>query len=223
MTQPTDYAFSFSEQDFIARPSGALWWPKERALIVSDLHLGKSDRWARGGSALLPPYENHATLDRLGAEIDALRPETVVSLGDSFDDDRATDDLTDDIRNRLEQMARGRSWLWVTGNHDPNPTNLPGQCAPEWRRALTFRHQAGDGPDVSGHYHPCIQLAGQRRRCFLVGQDHLILPSFGVYTGGLAVNDGPLRELVSQGVALTCGSSVIAVPVPQPRRPRRWR
>ena len=50
----------------VARSSGALWWPEERLLCVSDLHLGKSERIARRGGTLLPPYETAETLDRLG-------------------------------------------------------------------------------------------------------------------------------------------------------------
>ena len=57
-----------------ARASGALWWPAERLLCVADLHLGKSERLARRGGALLPPYETAETLDRLAAEIAALAP-----------------------------------------------------------------------------------------------------------------------------------------------------
>ncbi len=50
-----------------ARATGALWWPAERLLCVADLHLGKSERLARRGGALLPPYETAETLDRLTA------------------------------------------------------------------------------------------------------------------------------------------------------------
>ncbi len=46
-------------------PSGALWWPAEGLLCVSDLHLGKSERIARRGGHVLPPYETADTLARL--------------------------------------------------------------------------------------------------------------------------------------------------------------
>ena len=58
----------------VARASGALWWPAERLLAVADLHLCRSERLARRGGALLPPYETAATLDRLAAEVTALAP-----------------------------------------------------------------------------------------------------------------------------------------------------
>jgi metallophosphoesterase superfamily enzyme len=53
---------------------------------VSDLHLGKSERAARRGGPMLPPYEGIDTLLRLSADIADTAPKTVVCLGDSFDD-----------------------------------------------------------------------------------------------------------------------------------------
>src|SRR5262249_42649571 len=45
-------------------PAGALYWPEERALVVSDLHLEKGSSFAARG-VLLPPFDTTATLDRL--------------------------------------------------------------------------------------------------------------------------------------------------------------
>ena len=105
------HAFSFAGQALEARPSGALVWPARRWLIVADLHLGKSERMARRGGALLPPYEVLATLDRLEAEIGQTDPAVVVSLGDGFDDDAAAAALPDALCERLRAMAWGRQWL----------------------------------------------------------------------------------------------------------------
>lgn len=217
----TGYAFTFDGQRLEARASGALFWPARRWLIVADLHLGKSERMARRGGALLPPYETQATLERLAGEIAATHPAGVVSLGDGFDDDAAGRALDDDLCDRLREMADGRDWIWVSGNHDPGPVceRLPGRTMVELRDGLTLRHEAADGPDVSGHYHPCIRLAGQRRRCFLIGASHLILPAFGAYTGGLPVDDPALTALVPQGIAVACTTGR-ALPVPVGARRR---
>lgn len=222
----TDHPFDFAGQALLARPSGALFWPARRWLILADLHLGKAERMARRGGALLPPYETRATLDRMEAEIAATDPSTVVSLGDGFDDDAAGQALDDETCARLAAMAAGRRWIWVAGNHDPGRicARLPGESLDEVRDGLTLRHEAlaGQGPDISGHYHPCIRLAGQRRRCFLVGRDHLILPAFGTYTGGLEVTDRALVALVPQGIAIACTARALPVPVGMaPLRRRR--
>ena len=211
----TSHDFDFDGQRLQARPSGTLFWPARRWLIVSDLHLGKSERIARRGGQLLPPYEAIETLDRLAAEVSATEPVAIISLGDAFDDEQAALSPPDDICRRIAVMAVDREWIWVGGNHDPGPVSprLPGIEVPELADALTFRHQAGQGPDISGHYHPCIRLAGQRRRCFLIGTDHLILPAFGAYTGGLLADDPALTAIVARGIAVTCGSKALAVPL----------
>ncbi|SNR33901.1 ligase-associated DNA damage response endonuclease PdeM [Paracoccus sediminis] len=218
------HAFDFAGHRVEARPSGALFWPDRRWLIVADLHLGKSERLARRGGSLLPPYEVLATLDRLESEIAATDPAAVVSLGDGFDDDTAAQALPDMLCDRLRGMAWGRRWIWISGNHDPSPVcpRLPGETVAELADGLVLRHQAGQGPDVSGHFHPCVRLAGERRRCFLAGRDHLILPAFGAYTGGLAVDSPVLSALVPQGLAIACGGGrALALPVGTLRRTGR--
>lgn len=217
------YAFDFAGHALEARPSGALFWPERCWLIVADLHLGKSERMARRGGSLLPPYEVLATLERLEAEITATDPAAVISLGDGFDDDAAALALPDMLCDRLRDMAWGRQWIWVSGNHDPSPVcpRLPGKTVDALTEGLVLRHQAGQGPDVSGHFHPCVRLAGDRRRCFLVGRDHLILPAFGAYTGGLAIDSPVLAALVPQGLAIACGARALPLPVGASRRPGR--
>ena len=93
-----DQPISLAGARLTARASGALWWPDARLLAVADLHLCRSERLARRGGALLPPYETAATLDRLAAEIAALDPASVVCLGDSFDDCAAGAALVRDRR-----------------------------------------------------------------------------------------------------------------------------
>ena len=77
------HPFSFNGAQLVAHVSGALLWPSERLLVVSDLHLEKGAAFASAGT-FLPPYDTAETLDRLEALIAATKPETVISLGDSF-------------------------------------------------------------------------------------------------------------------------------------------
>lgn len=204
------------------RPAGTLWWPEQRLLAVADLHLGKAERMARRGGGLMPPYETRDTLDRLAAEIAALNPREVVCVGDSFDDLAAAEAVAEEVTGRLALMAAGRRWVWIAGNHDPGPVDLPGSHRAEYRLGpLAFRHIAaaepGGGGEVSGHFHPKARLvaAGRAvsRRCFLADARRVILPAFGTYTGGLD-SAAPVfdRLMGPEAQVLMLGASVHALP-----------
>jgi DNA ligase-associated metallophosphoesterase len=205
-----------------ARPSGAIWWPAERLLCVADLHLCKSERTARRGGPLLPPYETAETLDRLAAEIAALAPATVVCLGDSFDDCAAGAALAPADAARLLALSAGRDWIWIAGNHDPAPLALPGRHLAELRAGpLAFRHAASPDAapgEVSGHFHPKLRLpvrgGAVTRPCFLADAARLILPAFGAYTGGLFASAPPLARLLAPDArAILTGQPCVAVPL----------
>ena len=218
----TEQALTLNGARLTGRASGALWWAQERLLCVADLHLGKSERIARRGGALLPPYETAETLDRLEAEIAALDPEMVVCLGDSFDDMDASGALSGRDHARLGAIASGRDWLWIAGNHDPLPLTLPGAHQAELRLGpLTFRHAAETDAapgEVSGHYHPKLRLAAKgraiTRACFLHDSRRLILPAFGAYTGGLRADHPALLALFERPArAILTGAPCLSLPV----------
>ncbi len=173
--------------------SGVLHWPAERLIVVADLHLERGSSHARTGQ-LLPPFDTAETLRRLGHVVDRLKPRRVIALGDSFHDPDAHRRLGDRDRAALAKLQRGRDFIWISGNHDPVPTGLPGDHLDALTMAgLLFRHApARDGrPEIAGHLHPTALLrrrgAGVRRRCFATDGNRLILPAFGTYCGGLDI------------------------------------
>ncbi len=215
------HAFTLAGCRLVARPTGALWLPDERLLCVSDLHLGKSERMARRGGSLLPPYETVETLDRLEAELDLLAPDTVICLGDSFDDLGAALALPDSLRVRLAGMQAGRRWIWIEGNHDPGPVELGGEHMAQHAVAgVRFRHIAEEvctAGEISGHYHPKHRLprSGTSRPAFVYDGTRLILPAFGTYTGGLRCDTPELRRLfAARAIAVLTGPRALAVPLP---------
>lgn len=205
-----------------ARSSGALWWPDRRVLVVSDLHLGKSERMVRLGGAMLPPYETRDTLARLDAEIAGLRPRAVICLGDSFDDVAVAEGLAEEAVLWLSRLMAGRRWIWIEGNHDPGPVGLSGTHLAELPEPpLVFRHIARPGAsgEVSGHYHPkaVVNARGRRvsRPCFLFDSDRVILPAFGTYTGGLRTTAPALAGLMRpEALAILTGPVPAVIPMP---------
>ncbi|WP_170416726.1 ligase-associated DNA damage response endonuclease PdeM [Ruegeria atlantica] len=218
-----DLPFSFSGQDLRALGTGALWWPNRNLLCVSDLHLGKSERMARRGGPSLPPYDSQDTLTRLAADIDRTGAQTVICLGDSFDDLDALAALGTAEKLSLTTLQAGRQWIWIEGNHDPGPIGLGGSHLAEYTAApLVFRHiaQPGGQSEVSGHYHPKTRLKARGRTitrpAFLLDHDRLILPAYGTYTGGLLSSENVLIDLMSdQAMAILTGSYPQIIPMPR--------
>ena len=210
----------------LALPTGALLWPSEAVLVVSDLHLGKSERIARRGGAFLPPYETLDTLTRLQRDIDRTEPATVICLGDSFDDLDAAGALGEPEATALRHAMRGRRWIWAEGNHDPGPVPFGGATMAEVAMPpLAFRHIADPSAagEVSGHYHPKATIGVRRgavtRACFLADRDRIVMPAYGTYTGGLPAQSAPLAALMrADAVAVLTGPRAVAMPMPRMRR-----
>ena len=90
---------------FEPMPNGALWWAEQGLLAVSDMHLGRSERIARLGGGLIPPYETEDTLNRLAEAVRETGPRTVVSLGDSFDDLASAGAVHEQVSDLLTSLA----------------------------------------------------------------------------------------------------------------------
>ncbi len=182
--------------------SGAAFLPEERMLVVADLHLEKSAAFARFGQ-MLPPYDSLATLSRLEAVVNRVRPERLVLLGDSFHRADLVPQAGSEAGVILARLASAVQFTWITGNHDPHhPLTLPGESLPHLDLAdVRLRHEPeADGrPEIVGHLHPAARLATragmQRRRCFLASNKRLLMPAFGSLTGALDVTDPPIRNL----------------------------
>ena len=192
----------------VADPAGALYWPDEKILVVADLHLEKGSAFAACG-VLLPPYDTPTTLARLARLVECYAPHRVIALGDSFHDGGGPARMSDISRAALTALQRGRDWVWIAGNHDPDPAeNIGGRFAHALALgALTFRHEPaakhGDG-EIAGHLHPLARVARRgravSRRCFASDGNRLVMPAFGAYAGGLNVRD---RAIVSVFGALS--------------------
>ena len=184
-----------------ADPAGALYWPEHGLLAIADLHLEKGSSFAARGQ-LLPPYDTAATLERLTQLIALYAPRVLVALGDSFHDGGGPERLSSADRDVIKALQLGREWIWITGNHDPDPADCIGgsfhaelQIGP-----LTFRHlPTGAHGEVCGHLHPAARISHRgrsvRRRCFAGDERRIVMPAFGTFTGGLNVREAVFCDL----------------------------
>lgn len=177
-------------------PSGALHWPAQETLVVSDLHLETGSSYARRGQ-LLPPYDSAITLARLAEAVAHYRPRRIIALGDSFHDPFGPERLGPAEKGALAALCARHEVVWITGNHDHDASAALGGIASETYTlaGVTFRHIPSDrvptAPEVAGHLHPAatVALRGRavKRRAFVGCARRLVLPAFGALTGGIDV------------------------------------
>ncbi len=197
----------FAGERLMLDPGGALFWPARKTLIVSDMHLEKGSAAATRGS-LLPPWDTHATLERLALLMRRFSPERVIALGDSFHDRHGAARMQTADRTRLQRMTEAAAFTWVLGNHDPAPPDGIGGVSVEACElgSLLFRHEAITGAiagEICGHHHPKAQIPARgttvTRPCFVFDGKRLMLPALGAYTGGLDVRDPAIARLFPRG------------------------
>lgn len=195
--------FSFAQQEMRFLPGRALFWVREQALLVADLHLEKASFFATHGQ-MLPPYDSRETLERLAVAIRETGARRVYCLGDNFHDGAGPARLDPHATGMLAALTRATDWLWISGNHDEkgqdsvSACTIGGETAMEAEvNGIRLRHEARPGeaaPEISGHFHPRLTIFARGRRiarpCAVRGfgrngADRVILPAFGALTGGM--------------------------------------
>ena len=194
--------FSFAGEEMRMVDGRALFWPREQALLVADLHLEKASFFASHGQ-MLPPYDSRETLDRIAAAVRETGARRVYALGDNFHDGKGSLRLEPHAAGMLAALTRALDWVWITGNHDApighggGEEIVGGALVDEIvTGGLVLRHKAHGGedrPELSGHFHPRLRLSARGRRiarpCAVMSEQRLILPAFGALTGGMDAAD----------------------------------
>lgn len=171
----------------------AVYWPRKKALILADMHLGKTG-YFRSKGIPIPSAVLAGDLQRLSLLIDTYQPEVVVVAGDMFHHDYNADI---DYFHTWRQLYNDVAFLLVPGNHDKllniDYLALDIQLTEKkhWLEPFTIVHEPGKNAGtfmISGHIHPGYTMAGRARQslrlpCFIVGARQMILPAFSLFTG----------------------------------------
>jgi uncharacterized protein len=188
------------DNTFLLSANRTIFWEEEKALILSDLHLGKSGHFRKAGIAI-PQTVLQEDLFRLLTEIQFYKPQKLIIVGDLFHS-RAN--------KEHELFARWRKDLpqleinLVMGNHDILDN--------DWYKDVDIiLHQqkmivgnfifVHDEKDIeiaeekycfSGHVHPSILMQGLARQhiklpCFYFTKKYAVLPAFGKFTGTFSI------------------------------------
>jgi uncharacterized protein len=196
-------------------PQKAAFWPRERMLIIADIHFGKAAAFRSWGIPVPrgTTSENLHALDELVALTGARQ---VLFLGD-FLHARAAHAASTQAAMLDWRMKNSKLDLTlVRGNHDKHAGDPAARLGIElvdepWTLGpYSFCHHPDiDAPGyvLAGHVHPVYVLATRsdalRLPCFIAGPRRMILPSFGAFTGGHALRPEPgERVWVSSGEAM---------------------
>jgi len=179
-------------------PQKFAWWEKEETVFLADCHFGKIAHFRKSGIGI-PSHAGTESFSDIHKIILAMKPRRLVILGDLFHSDFNKD--FERFKIWISQFS-DTQFDMVLGNHDkasaghlytlginvyPNLILGPFFCThePDFDSALGF--------NLCGHLHPAVSLQGLGRQhlkvpCFWKGENHLCFPSFGTFTGSVAVN-----------------------------------
>lgn len=207
---------SFANEEWLLCESRTLYWPRENALLVADLHLEKASWYAEQSGQMLPPYDSRETLERLAVAIRETGARRVITLGDNFHDNDGPARLEPHAKGMLAALTRATDWVWITGNHDERlDPAIGGTLAEELViGGVVLRHQALAGetrPELSGHYHPKLRIALRGRHiarpCAVLaasdsGGTRMIMPAFGALTGGMDASDPAILKALQPAMRI---------------------
>jgi metallophosphoesterase superfamily enzyme len=159
-------------------PSGALVWPRQRLLALSDPLVDCDPRQATQMAG--------EVVRRLAGLLRQRRPASVVWLGDTLPALLAGGGLARRDATELAAMVAAQEWVWVA---ESLPAGLPGRAVPELAVApLVFRHAAQTAAavlgEVSASPFPVARSNGQIWPCFVIDGRRLVIPAFGLRPGG---------------------------------------
>ena len=192
----------------IFNPSGAIFILELGILVISDLHIGKSHSIAKRGN-FLPPFDIEDTIGKIKSNIDHYNPKKIISLGDSFHESDTLNIIGENHIKILNELFKNREVYLIDGNHDAK-LKCKEKLNTIFKESLilnnfNFTHiknsqNIKDLFEFSGHFHPKVTITSNKIKykfkCFILGENFCILPSFGTYTGGLNINSDVLKKIL---------------------------
>lgn len=203
----SSFPYRIQNQQLWLSPERLIFWENEKALIISDLHFGKTGHFRKSGIAV-PQSVYKEDLQRLVSQIQYFQPSQLIIVGDFFHSQ---------LNKELDLFKKWRADLpnliihLVKGNHDILHNDWYSQCdirLVEERKIINefcFIHDISVigrqtpviGQDYkqqttnyffSGHIHPGIRMNGAGKQslcfpCFYFGKEYAVLPAFSRFTG----------------------------------------
>jgi len=191
--------FIFQKQTLWLSPARCIFWEEEKALILSDLHFGKTGHFRKSGIGI-PQNIYKEDLQRLFTQIQFFKPSTLLIAGDMFHSHANKEvDFFLKWRNDIPEVAIHL----IKGNHDVltntfyEEANIKVAKKKLSIQKFCFTHDITaecepDGEEelftFSGHIHPGVRVNGSGKQsfmlpCFYFGETYAVLPAFSLFTG----------------------------------------
>jgi len=195
---------SICGKELILDPSGALYMPAIRALVISDLvEDGDGRRMKLRRRKVHHLSEKLALLDEV---IGRFKPEKIVALGEAPIRRDDFEDLEGAIHEMFFSYFDHYEWHWVGPGNDQDRDRHDNHqgTAHETLGAngLMLRYRPLAGPvthEISGHVNPAAFIGAPdyaiRRPCFVSNGMRLVMPRFGSYRGGENILDDRFRTI----------------------------
>jgi DNA ligase-associated metallophosphoesterase len=198
--------YKLHEQNLWLSAQRSIFWEEQKALIVSDLHFGKTGHFRKSGIAV-PQTVYKEDLQRLVSLLHHFQPQQLIVVGDFFHSS---------INTELDWFKKWRAdfsslkILLVKGNHDILQQKWyeeSGIDVLEKELQLDpffFTHDYCENKPglytFCGHIHPGIVINGLGKQslrfpCFYFAKEHCILPAFSKFTGAVAMDQRTARKI----------------------------
>lgn len=202
-----DLSISLRDQKLVLTPEKAVYWVEQNALIITDIHLGKSGHFRKHGIAI-PQSVNDENLCLLDVLIQLFSPSQIICLGDLFHSYK---------NSEWETFKTWRSQYMdievqvAIGNHDEYSIGEFEDLSLKPAHKIIadpflFTHFPTEDKKsllypISGHIHPSVKLKGKAKQsvhapCFYFGNSYGLLPAFGQLTGTHRISPKP-EEVVA--------------------------
>jgi uncharacterized protein len=202
----TPVSHKILDKQFWLTSDRTMFWEEEKALIVSDLHFGKTGHFRKSGIAI-PPSVYKEDLQRLVVQIQYFQPRELIIVGDMFHS-RANKELELFLKWRAD--LSGINIKLIRGNHDILEESWYDKAGIQLSPRTLSLHQFHFVHDISdqlnrkedyfenmsndssyffsGHIHPGIRIHGAGKQslcfpCFYFGKKYAVLPAFSRFTG----------------------------------------
>ena len=199
------YPFQLKDQQCWLSTERCLYWENKKALVISDLHFGKTGHFRKSGIAV-PPDVYKEDLQRLMQQLHYFQPREIIFTGDLF---HSYENQEHHLFAKWRNAISADSIHLVKGNHDLLSNQVYDDLGLEVHDNLyeidpfvfihdlhTLDENSPKGYKISGHIHPGVRISGQGKQslsfpCFYFSDTYAIMPAFSKFTGFVVIE--PLK------------------------------